>query len=167
MYKLRNLLGLPVLESKSGIQIGEVQEAILDIEKVTVRGIIVANASWFTQDQGVMLDDLYRIGPDAVMVRDSQVVRELSDVLNSNNVFRFRDLAEKQIFTETGQCLGSLVDIIYDHITGEIKAYEVSDGLLTDLLYGRMVMPLPQAQAIGEDKVIVPEAMAKLIHTEK
>jgi uncharacterized protein YrrD len=167
MQKIRDILGLPVLETQNGIQIGEVQEVIIDIDQATVRGIIVANANWFTSEQGIKFSDLYSIGHDAVMVRSADVVQAVSEfIIPDSHVYHLNELLDKHIFTETGLQLGTLVDLGFEPLTGEIKIYHVSDGVLTDLLYGRMSLPLPQAQIVGQDKVIVPESMAKLLHTE-
>lgn len=163
MQKLRELFGLPVLVIATGTQIGEVQEVILDLEQAAVRGVVLAGANWFTNDQGIVFEDIYRIGRDAIMVRATYAVRELKPAIMPGTVYYLQDLLDKQIYTDTGLSLGILVDALYDGCTGEIKAYEVSDGLITDLLYGRRVMPLPQAQVVGQDKLIVPDAMTKLL----
>lgn len=166
MHKLRELFGLPVLITGTGAQIGEVKEVIVDLEQASVWGIVLAGANWFTNDQGIVFEDLFRIGRDAVMVRASYAVQELAPIVTMESGYYVRDLLDKQIYTDTGLSLGILVDALYDGSTGEIKAYEISDGLITDLLYGRRIMPLPQAQVVGQDKLIVPETMANLLIPE-
>jgi uncharacterized protein YrrD len=166
MQKLSELFGLPVLITGTGTQIGEVKEVIADLEQATVWGIVLAGANWFTNDQGIVFEDLFRIGRDAIMVRASYAVKELTPVVKMGNGYYVRDLLNKQIYTDTGLSLGILVDALYDGSTGEIKAYEISDGLITDLLYGRRVMPLPQAQVVGQDKLIVPDNMTNLLIPE-
>lgn len=46
---------------------------------------------------------------------------------------------------ETGLQLGVLTDICFDRSTGELKAYLLSDGIITDLLYRRMAIPIPHS----------------------
>lgn len=166
MNKLSTLLGLPILETETGMQIGEVQEVLLDIDQASIRGIILDSANWFIQIDGISYEDLFSIGRDAVMVRGAEVVKNLASVYSLNNIYKLTDMLNKQIFTETGFILGILVDIIFESTTGEIKAYQVSDSVVTDLLCGRLTMPLPQAQVIGQDKLIVPDSMSKLLHSE-
>jgi uncharacterized protein YrrD len=166
MQNLRNVLGLPVLETVTGTQIGEVQEVVLDIERAVVIGIVVASANWFTHDQGIAFGDVFSIGRNAVMVRSRKVIRDTAACFPEYGSYHLRELFEKPIFTEAGVQLGILVDITFDDATGEIKEYQISDGLFTDLLYGRMMMPLPRAQVVGQDKLIVPELMTRLLHAE-
>lgn len=134
MNKLSHLLGLPVLETETGVQIGEVQEVLLDIDQASIRGIILDSANWFFQTDGISYEDLFSIGRDAVMVRGSEVVKNLATAFSLNSIYQVKDLLDKQIYTETGFMLGILVDIIFDGTTGEIKAYQVSDSIVTDLL---------------------------------
>lgn len=166
MEKLRDLFGLPVLITGTGAQIGEVKEVIVDLEQAAVRGVILAGANWFTNDQGIVFEDLFSVGRDAVMVRATYAVQELTPAMMSGTVYYLCDLLDKQIYTDAGLSLGILVDALYEGTTGEIKAYGVSDGLITDLLYGRKMMPLPQAQVVGQDKLIVPDTMTNLLIPE-
>lgn len=166
MQKLRYTLGLPVLVTEKGIQIGQIVEILVDIERVVVCGFVIGEGSVFTTEHIVAFDDLFSLGRDAVMVRNDDVIHQF-DTMLVNNKYYLRDLLDKEIFTESGMRLGVLVDIFIDSITGEMKWYQVSDSIITDLLYGRMIMPLPQTQIIGQDKVIVPESMEKLLHTEE
>ena len=167
MEKLRGIIGLPVMETETGTQIGEVVEAVLDIEGAVICGFIIAEEKWFATKQAILFEDLCSIGPDAVMVDNQHVLRQLDCILLVETPYYLRDLFDKQIFTDAGLCLGVLVDISFEKTTGEIKWYELSDGVITDLLYGRMIMPLPPTQMIGLKKIIIPERMASLLHTEK
>ncbi|MDD4599782.1 hypothetical protein SDC9_30285 [bioreactor metagenome] len=167
MQKLSNLIGLPVLETVTGTQIGMVEEVLLDIDQAVICGVLIDSENWFFKAYGIGFEDLFSIGRDAIMVRGSEVIKDLADLSALSSIYRLQDLTSKQIFTETGFLLGILMDVVFDVITGEIRAYQVSDSIITDLLYGRQTMPLPQAQVIGPDKVIVPDTMAKLLHAEQ
>jgi uncharacterized protein YrrD len=165
MFKLQSILGLPVLERESGMQIGEVVEAILQIERASVAGVVVATPNC-SDNLGLVFNDLVSIGRDAIMVHDGVRLQQVNELPLAANVCYLHDLCDKQVFTETGLLLGTLVDLTCDCDTGEIKYYEISDGIITDLLYGRRLMPLPQAQVVNEQRLIVPESMAKLIISE-
>lgn len=166
MQKLRGLVGLPVLEIEGGTQIGEIREVVLSIERAAFEGLLIGGSSWFGPERGVMFSDLYGIGRDAVTVRSADVVQDFTAVLEAAGVDKLAVLCDKPVYSETGDFLGRVVDIVYDAATGEIRFYELSDGLITDLLSGRRLMPLPMAQVINDDRLIVPEAMARLLPTD-
>jgi len=166
MEKLRGIIGLPVLETETGMQIGEVVEVVLNIEESKICGFVIADERWSATKHAIAFNDVFSLGRDAIMVRNQHAIGQLSTILSGEHPYYLRDLFDKQIFTDSGFCLGVLVDIGFDNGTGEMKWYQVSDGIIADLLDGRMNMPLPQTQIIGQDKVIVPEVMAKLLHGE-
>ncbi len=163
MQKLRRLLGLPVLETEHGTQIGEVQEVVVNVDAAAVAGVIVAEPTWFSHERGVAFGDLHSLGRDAVTVRDAGTVRDFSAELGSAGTYKLQTLFDKQIYTEDGEYLGVLTDVTCDRTTGEIRFYELSGGFITDFISGRLIMPLPPAQTVGEDRLIVPASMAKLL----
>lgn len=161
MRRLRELFGLPVLEIETGTQIGEVREVVLDSERACVLGIVISGDEKPFPGQGIFFRNLFRLGLDAVMVKQRDAIQE--SLLTQGSETLLGSLLNKATFTETGRKLGTLVDVFFDPVTGEIKGYELSDGIITDLIHGRRQMPLPQAQVIGADNLIVPETMASLL----
>ena len=110
--------------------------------------------------------DLLSLGRDAVMIDSQRALSSINTLSIEKHVYYLKDLFNKEILTDTGLRLGFLTDIIVNEITGEIKWYQLSDSMIADLLYGRMLMPAPQVQMIGPDKVIVPDNVSKLLHRE-
>lgn len=163
MQKLRGLLGLPVLELGHGTQIGEVQEVVLDLERAVVVGVVVVDATWFSGERGILFADLHGLGRDAVTVKSTSAVRDFAAVLAAPEAVRLGAVCDKPVYTEAGEYLGVATDVVCDPGTGEIRFYELSDGLITDLLKGRLAMPLPPAQSVGAERLIVPESAAKLL----
>jgi len=166
MQKLRSIISLPVLEIETGRQIGEITEVIVDLNAALVCGFIIAGENWLTAEGMIAFEDIFSLGRDAIMVDNQHVAHQSDTKIMQHNQYYSRNLFDKQIFTDLGFRLGVLADILFDSVTGEIKWYQISDSIITDLLYGRMVMPLPQIQIIGADKVIVPDRMTKLLHAE-
>jgi len=164
MQKLRHVLGLPVLETNTGKQVGEVSEVMVDISRTVLLGFIVAGDN--VEDGFIPFEDVFSLGEDAIMLSNQKKIRSLETLQSISDTYPLAELFDKAIFTEAGLRLGMLVDIMIDKMTGEIKWYQLSESVLGDLLYGRLIMPLPQAQMIGEDKIIVPEIMSKLLHKD-
>lgn len=173
MANLRKLFKLPVLATESGRQIGKVEEIIIAKEMAAVKALLLTKPDFKeegilfnTEGQelyGIIFTDLFRIGADAVMVRTDKDVENLALFCQSDYFHYSSRLFDKPIYTETGFSLGVLVDIIFDELTGEINTYQISDGIFADILYGRRLMPLPKAQVVGKDMLIVPDNMTKLI----
>lgn len=157
MKKLSALIGLPVLETESGQQIGEVQEVLVSVADAAVYEVEVS------PDKAISFAKVHSIGPDAVMVlsRTSFADREENTAVEC---YRLAELVGKPVFTECGLQLGIISDLVYNECTGEVTAYELSDGLISDFISGLKSMPLPQIQVVGKKRLIVPECMAKMVH---
>jgi uncharacterized protein YrrD len=163
MQRLQDIIGLPLLETETGTQIGQIKDIVLNIEEAKVYGVIIDEGNNALSGKGIAFLDLLGLGRDAIMVRNHSVVHQCACIFEITNHYYVKELFEKEIITEEGLRLGRLVDIFFDINTGEMKWYQLSDSLVTDLLYGRKKMPLPKIQIVGKDKVIVPDCMAKLL----
>ena len=163
MQKLSDVIGLPVLETASGSQIGEVQEVVLDYAKRVVTGVIVSEATWFNHDRGILFQDFVSFEQYAINVHDGKVVRDFSGVLDLVDIYGFQAIVGKEIYTTQGNYLGILADFVFDPSTGHVKLLELSDGMMTDFVYGRMAVPLTSALDVMENRLIVSERMQKLL----
>lgn len=165
MYRIMELIGLPVLSLDSGKQIGEIHDLTVNIGKAALCGLLVSADTWFSECRSILFADIFRMGTDAIMLRDASCLQPLS-LLEQEGCFRIQELAGKTIYTETGLYLGTLTDIFLQPLTGELKGYELSDGIIADFLFGRKTIPLPQAQVVHSNRLLVPEAMSKLLRDE-
>jgi uncharacterized protein YrrD len=166
MQRLRDLVGLPLLETETGTKIGQVKDVVLNIEEARVYGVTIDGDKKDLFEKGIFFVDLLSLGRDAIMVRNHSVIHQCAAIFEITSIYYIRELFQKEIVTEDGLRIGILVDIFFDTSTGEMKWYQVSDNLVTDLLYGRKMMPLPTIQIVGNDKVIVPEKMANLLYKD-
>lgn len=164
MQSLFELLGLPVLCVETGKQVGEVEEALLSVRDAALDGLMVSGKAWLAEKKLLPFAQLHRIGPDAVTVRSEEALLPWSEgYASQKKLYGAKELRGKRLDSEAGVHLGVLADIVFDSRTGEIRSYLVSDGLVSDILYGRAEMPLPQAQVVCEDRIIIPESMEKLL----
>ena len=167
MEKLGSIIGLPIVETETGTQIGEIGEIVVNVEEAILFGLIISGSNWFSGENIITFEEVASVGRDAVMISNHHVIRSIDTLSIANYNYYLRDLLNKEIITDGGLRLGILTNIMVNSVTGEIKWYEISDSMVMDLLYGRMIMQLPQVQIVGQDKVIVPETMKNFLHEEK
>jgi uncharacterized protein YrrD len=166
MQRMRDIVGLPVIETETGKQISQIEDIVLNIDEAKIYGIITNSAKDLSSEQGISFMNILSLGRDAVMVRNHSVIQEATAFFEVTTIYYIKELFEKEIVTEEGLRLGILVDVFFDTSTGEMKSYQISDSIISDLLYGRKKMPIPKIQVIGKDKVIVPGTMKTLLYTE-
>lgn len=152
--RLSDLLGLPVLTVEESEKIGEVLDVVPHQQKGQIEFLLINCKG---SDKLVLpWLNIYALGFDALLVRNR---RDLIQV-NGEVVGLKEQWLNKEIYTDLGQCLGRLVDIEVAEKTGELLSYELSDGLLSDLYFGRHRMPYPLAQVVGSRCLIIPAAIA-------
>jgi uncharacterized protein YrrD len=70
-------------------------------------------------------------------------------------------LAGCPVLSEQGQNLGTIEDVVFQTSDGELVGYEMSTGLVGDLLSGRRLLPLEDILTWGDQAVIVKEKDSK------
>lgn len=154
MYKGQEIIDLPVINLETGKEIGKIKDVVFDPEKRIITGLIIEEKSWLQGDHMVPYERLHGIGEDAVTIEDDSVLTELDgtkeclDEVNSNVI-------GTRVVTNDGKELGSIEDIILDPANGKLDSYEISDGLVQDIMEGRGVLNVSNNLKHGEDVVIV------------
>jgi len=159
MLKGRELLSLPVVTLKDRTQIGEVKDLIYDYSKNKIIGYLIEPAGWIRDGKGFLHGDVVRREDDCLIINDESVVRkistipELKEFQNKKN-----DLRGLRVEHEDGHIIGVIQDLVVDGETGEILGYEISDGIIQDLLNGRATIPTTGI-SIDADKVVTLPAV--------
>jgi uncharacterized protein YrrD len=157
MHKIRELLGLPVLDLSTGKQIGEVKDVAVDIVHCLMAGIVLCHSGWFHHGKGILMTHIRSIGEDAITIENASVIMEEHEFGSLTQTYLTEETIGKHIVTSGGKTVGTLSDIVFDTETGTLTGYEVSDSVLQDLLVGRSIMAFPSIQNIGEDTIIIPD----------
>lgn len=157
MRGARGLIGLPVLEYAKGKRLGTVRDVLVD-RGWALRGIVLDYKSWFTSARYVEWKDVRSIGHDAVMVDAKSSVRKFKDVDGIYYLVNGKDrLRGLPLVSAEGIQMGHLEDVYFSQkMEDSIIGFELSDGLLTDLVEGRRNITLPEGALRGDDMILVP-----------
>jgi len=152
LRKVSEFINLPVINLTSGSQIATVKDLVLDADNDNLLGFIC-------NDKFLSLEKVKSIGKDAVMVETTDIneILETIKIPVTAPLFLPDHILGTSIITEDGKTLGTVGDIILEENTGEIISYEVSNGLLKDLVSGRSTVSILQVVTYGEDAVVVNE----------
>lgn len=157
---MRLWIGLPVIELREGTRLGEVMDIVINRENRATALLIKREG--LLGDKGIVeLSGIKSIGEDAVTVESPEIVaacrtEEWERCLLTGD----RALVGRELFTEDGMILGTVADVYIGEETDNIVGYEVSDGLLADLVSGRKWLPFTETVQIGNP--IIVKAKAKL-----
>lgn len=155
MQKIKELLGLPVINLSTGKQMGEVKDVIIDTSNYRMVGVLLYHAGWFHSGKGILFEEFNSVGADSITVEDETAIVDEAQLVADDQALMNEEILGKHIVTTDGTTIGTLSDICVDTATGELTGYEISDSVIKDLLEGRTIMPLPAGQKIGVEAVIV------------
>ncbi|WP_418792285.1 PRC-barrel domain-containing protein [Phosphitispora sp. TUW77] len=154
MLKGRGIISQPVIALNSGKQVGEVKDLIYDIDENRVIGYLVENGGWLRNSKGFLHKEIFRHENESLIIIDESVIKPikyipaLKEIINDK-----RDIRGLRVESDNGQSIGIIQDLIIDENTGEITGYEISDGVIEDLLKGRFSIP-NTGVIIGQDRII-------------
>ncbi len=149
MLRRSDVLGLGVVELASGKRIGVIDDVVIDRTAGRLEGLLVKTAGGVSY---VRHGDIQAFGQDAVTLGD-KVLRDAGDQTE-----RARSLATvlgKPVLSDDGIDMGTIDDICFDEETGAVMGYQVSGGLIQDLVEGKELLPFDSKLTYGEDAVIV------------
>lgn len=155
MRKGRELLSLPVVENLTGEQLGEVKELIYDSRECNLIGFIVADGGWLRGAQVVLLPQVREITGTAVVVEDRSCIRDVSEI--KELLAAGCDVKGYTLVTADGREMGIIRDLVISPDNGKIQGYELSDGVIDDLLNGRTTVNVSGRVEIVDEQVIVTD----------
>jgi len=151
MFKGREIIGLSVIDYTTGKESGAIDDLILDLEQGKVTALLIKSVGWLTTSRLVPLAIVQQVGSDAVLIDD-----ETKEAIEDDGC-RIKSLKGCSVISCEGKDLGTVEDLILDIPEGRVVGWEISDGLVQDLVEGRRVLPVESVITCGMDRFIVRE----------
>ena len=166
LHRYSEALNLPVVCANNGKKAGVIKDIIFCPENKEVRAFLLEHKGLEIRKKIVKLKSILSLGGDAVIIDSPDCVESLG---KASYTAEFKDegsILGLRIFTRAGEELGIVKDVIFDWRTGRIEGFEVSDGLLQDIMQGRRILPLFGKVEFGEENVLVEkEAVEEMENT--
>ncbi|HHW28421.1 MAG TPA: hypothetical protein GXX21_02515 [Syntrophomonadaceae bacterium] len=151
MHKAREIIGLPVVSLDTGEEIGVVTDLLWSHPQKKIICLVVEEKSGFNHKHQLPFTNINSIGKDAVTVSSAEVMEEEREHLDAASL---NQKEGELVLTQDGENLGTLNDVIFDVNDGKLLGYELSTGLVGDLLTGRMVMSPEMVATWGKEAII-------------
>ncbi len=144
---------------------GEVRDLLIGRRGDRLSGLRVVVSGRFSL-KSLRFRDIHSLGEDAVIIHDPTALLAPSRVRAAEAGARGPEkIIGKRVITADGRDLGTVDDIVIDATAGKVTGYEVSGGLVRDLVDGKLILPVPPGMKVGQDAVIIPaDWAAKLFH---
>jgi len=158
MIKGREILSLPVFTLNDRKQIGEVKDIIYDPLRGIVLGYIVDTGGWIRESKGFLHADLVHQDDDCLQIMDESVIKNVGSLPAIKNALdEKKDIRGLRVESPDGRYIGIIRDLVLNGESGEITGYEISDGVIQDLLDGRSTVPSAGLNIASDKVVTLPE----------
>lgn len=163
LHKYSEVLNLPVICADSGRKAGVVKDILFDLENREVKALLLEHTGLMPGKRLVLVKELLSLGNDAAIISDAGFVTNMSrkgfraafgdrkELFGGEN----GSLLGRRVFSKAGGELGIVKDVIFDIQSGKIEAFEISDGILQDIIQGRRLLPLFGKVELGEEVAVV------------
>lgn len=163
LHRYSEVLNLPVICADNGKKAGVVKDILFDLENREVKALLLEHTGFMPGKRLVLVKELLSLGNDAAFISDAGHVANMS-----RKVFKavFSDrgdlfggekgsLLGRRVYSKGGEELGIVKDVIFNIQSFKIEAFEISDGVLQDIIRGRRLLPLFGRVELGEEVAVV------------
>lgn len=155
LYRYSEVLNLPVICVDSGKKAGVVKDIIFSLENKTVKALLLEHKTIALGKKIIMKENLLSIGGGAVVIENDGCIADINRMAYLEAFQDEGSLLGIKVFSKAGGELGVVKDVIFDEDTGKIEGFEISDGLIQDVMQGRKLLPLFGRVELGEEIAIV------------
>lgn len=167
MRRTREWIGLPVLELETGERIGVVTDVYFDSEQHTAKRLVIERTGIFAGNAAIPLVDVRSVGEDAITIEMASLCEKWQNQPGELSLVSGDDSwVGKELYTENGTILGAVADVYIGEESDNIVGYEVSDGLLADLVAGRKWLPFVHTVQVGEQIIVKSDARLSELQVE-
>jgi len=168
MRKGKSVIGQDVYSMSAGLRVESVKDLVLEDGEDGVVALLVSEGGLLGTSRVVPFASIVRFGPSAVMIDDADsVIPAANDQRVSEILERRGTLLGTRVLTEDGEDLGRIGDLYFDESSGRITGYEVSGGMLGDVVRGTSYLPFDNIRVIGKDAVIVSTESKAVVEGQK
>ena len=166
MKKAKALLGLPLILIDTGKKIGDVKDILFSQDKKKVLGFLIDKGGWFKGAKIVLFKDISKISKDAIIIQDSEAIMTNTKIPEVEKILEKEYyLFDMQVLDDQGNDIGHIENIIFDEKNGKILSLEISEGVVEDVINGRLTIPL--LEGVNLEKEIVKVSSKNILGINK
>ncbi len=162
LCRYSEVLNLPVICADNGRKAGIVKDILFSTGDRQVKALLLEQRRLSSKRRIIWFDDMVSLGDDAVIVGSSDCVADM-DRTSFREAFGEETspigdeggLIGTKVYSKAGDEVGVIRDVMFDPVTGRIEGFEISDGLLQDVIHGRKVLPLLGKAEFGREFAVV------------
>ena len=151
MRRLAELLGLPVISRSNGEILGEVDDVIYLPTSSQIKGLVIRSKEQYYTES----NNIYKIGSDVIIINHSSLLTEYQKSPGIGITEDNGTILGETVITNDGKEIGAVNDLVIDENDYRVVGYEVSGGVIQDVLQGRNILSLDDDITYGKDALII------------
>ena len=141
MFRISDLIDLPVLDTQSGKQVCTIKTLVFEKNKDRLKYLVCKESLLKKYTKVIPFWSVQRISRNGLYISHKNAITELKNINKLKHSFVYYDsIMNTLIMNSDQEILGIITDIYISEQNGKITAYEVSDGYLDDILRGRKIL---------------------------
>lgn len=149
MYKLSEILSSPIISLFNGKIEGTIKTAIFNKKLQKIKYLVIFNESEQNDEYIIATSNIYSIGKDALVVKNSSCLEPLANFEPKTN---FNNPINLYTYTILGNKLGKVADVLFD------EAFNVKEIVLSN----NEIIPISSLASISNNAVIVQDKTKKV-----
>jgi len=162
-----DLIGKPIITFDTGRRLASVEDLLVDPERNQVLALLIDSGAVFASAKVVPYGHIKSIGENAIVVPKHDVIYQVSRIPELKRVMDRRTVKGMRVYSETGDRLGTVGDMIIDDQTGEVLYYEVTGGALGDAMKGKRTIVPAEILNMGERVLYIAAATAARLEQQQ
>jgi uncharacterized protein YrrD len=165
LRKSQEVIGLPIIYLSTGKKVGTVYDLLFDGDSQQFRGVVLERGDFMKKRKYIPSDHITSIGTDAVVVDSEASILPIDQIAKAwiSLLSGEQRLRGRPVLLSNGCALGMVENVYFLEEMGTLIGYEISDGLLHDLQYGRKMLQSDQPLLWGVDVLIAPAGETHLL----
>ena len=173
LMRTSEVASLPVV-TLAGDDVAQIKDLVYSADGGAVAGFTLAGRGMLAGPlkQGLTWSNVTGLGPDAVMIADTEVLQPVETVISAatsttSQVGSGGNVLGDRVLTDAGLDLGKVVDVVIEFDNGDagpcdVVGYEIeaSESLAAKTSKGskhvKLLVPLPDTLAVSGEHVMVP-----------
>jgi uncharacterized protein YrrD len=162
MFRVNDIIDLPVVESMSAQRLSTIRDVIIDMRESRVYALVCKEKLFRRSLEAIPFTNIAEITQNSVAVtgRTNQIsLRGLS--MKYRRFQSYKNILGKIVLNSRGEILGIIRDLLIDTNSGIIKAYELSEGYIDDILRGRHIIELECGHTLSDKNFVLKDYNAQ------
>ncbi|MFZ5351347.1 MAG: PRC-barrel domain-containing protein [Bacillota bacterium] len=137
MFRVSDIIDMPIVSLKSGKRLCTVKSAMIDIDTNRLLSLICKEAIVKKHIEIIPYKKVIGLSLNEVTVYDEKVFIRLKSNMFRNGHMKFEYVIGRQLYNKDKEIIGTITDMYFEPLSGRIMALEISEGYIDDLISGR------------------------------